>query len=239
MSLEHLCQALADMDVVEVGQYLEENMPVHPSHSKFYKVRWHGFSLGDSCNDFQLILNEHNGTHVDSFGHYIDRPGFEFIDQVPLDKLWGPCVTVDATFLGPHETLEKEHLLDWEARHGAIRPGDGVLFDFGWMQYWDLRPNEGHFCHDFPGVGASAAAYLVERGVRMVGVDTLSVDKDGADHDPAHNTLLSNKVPVVENLRNLDRLHDRRGYFVVLPLLIRDGSASPVRPVVLVDRQID
>ena len=51
--------------------------------------------------------------------------------------------------------------------------------------------------------------------------------------------LLSNKVPVVENLRNLDRLHDRRGYFVVLPLLIRDGSASPVRPVVLVDRQID
>lgn len=236
MSLEKLCAAMDDMEIVEVGQYLEEGMPVHPSHSKFYKVRWHGFALGDSCNDFQLILNEHNGTHVDSFGHYIDKPGFELIDEMPLDKLWGPCVTVDATFLREHETLEKEHLVDWEAEHGPIRAGDGVLVDFGWMQYWDVRPGGGRFCRDYPGVGASAAAYLLEKGVRMVGVDTLSVDKDGADGDPAHNTLLGNRIPVVENLRNLGKLHERRGYFVALPLLIRAGSASPVRPVVLVER---
>ena len=69
----------------------------------------------------------------------------------------------------------------------------------------------------------------------MVGVDTLGVDKDGADNDPAHHILLSNKIPIVENLRNLDKLHEVRGYFVALPLLIRDGSASPVRPVMLVD----
>lgn len=236
MSLQQLCDALEDMDVVELGQYLEEGMPAHPSHSRFYKVRWHGFALGDACNDFQLILNEHNGTHVDSFGHYIDKPGFEFIDQVPLEKLCGPCVTVDATFLKDGETLEREHLTAWEAAHGPIRPGDAVLVDFGWMAYWDLRPNDGRFCHDYPGVGATGAAYLVERGVRLVGVDTLSVDKDGADGDPAHNALLSHRIPVVENLRNLACLHGRRGYFAALPLLIRDGSASPVRPVVLVDR---
>ena len=153
MSLLQLCEAVKDMEVVEVGQYLEEGMPAHPSHSRFYKMRWHGFCLGDSCNDFQLILNEHNGTHVDSFGHYIDKPGFEMIDAVPLEKLWGPCVTVDATFLKDGETLEKEHLLAWEKVHGEIRPGDGVLIDFGWMQYWDVRPNDQRFCHDYPGVG--------------------------------------------------------------------------------------
>ncbi|MDD3347636.1 cyclase family protein [Oscillibacter sp.] len=236
MSLENLQEALRDMDVVELGQYLEDDMPAHPSHSKFYKVRWHGLQLGDGCNDFQLIMNEHNGTHVDSFGHYINKPGFEMIDRVPLIKLCGPCVTVDASFLKEHETLEKAHLMAWEAVHGPIREGDGVLFDFGWMRYWALRPNDRKFCHDYPGVGESAAAYLVEKKVRMVGVDTLSVDKDMAGTDPAHNALLSHKIPVVENLRNLDQLHDRRGYFVALPLLIRDGSASPVRPVMLVDR---
>lgn len=236
MSLDKLCEALQDMEIVEVGQYLEDGMPVHPSHSRFFKMCWHGFCLGDPCNDFQLLLNEHNGTHVDSFGHYIDRPDFELIDKVPLEKLWGPVVTVDATFLHSHETIEKDHLLVWEQIHGEIRRGDGVLFDFGWMHYWALRPNEGRFCHDYPGVGATAAQYLLERGVRMVGVDTLSVDKDRADGDPAHNTLLGNKIPVVENLCNLGRLHDRRGYFITLPLLIRDGSASPVRPVVLIDR---
>jgi kynurenine formamidase len=236
MSLQKLCEALSDMELVEVGQYLEEGMPTHPSHSKFYKVRWHGFQLGDTCNDFQLILNEHNGTHVDSFGHYIDQPGFAFIDQIPLETLCGPCVTVDATFLKARETIEKEHLLAWEAAHGPIQAGDGVLFDFGWMKYWNLRPNDRQFCHNYPGVGATAAAYLAEKRVRMVGVDTLSVDKDQADSDPAHNLLLSHRIPVVENLCNLEKLHDKRGYFIALPLLIRDGSASPVRPVVLVDR---
>lgn len=237
MSLRDLQAALMDMEVVELGQFLEENMPVHPSHSRFYKVRWHGFRLGDPCNDFQLIFNEHNGTHVDSFGHYVDQPGFEFIDEVPLEKLCGPCVTVDSSFLGPRETLEKEHLLAWEAQYGPIQEGDGVLFDFGWMQFWALRPDDYKFCHDYPGVGASAAAYLVEKKVRMVGVDTLSVDRYEAGTDPAHNTLLFNKIPVVENLRNLPLLHGKRGYFLALPLLIRDGSASPVRPVVLVDRE--
>ena len=236
MSLEALCDSLRDMEVVELGQYLEENMPTHPTHSKFYKNRWHGIALGDICNDFQIVMNEHNGTHMDSFGHYIDKPGYEFIDKVPLNKVWGPCVTIDATFLGEHETLEREHVLEWEKTHGSIRSGDGVLIDFGWMKYWALRPNESKFCHDFPGVGASAAEYFVEKGVRMVGVDTLGVDKDMADGDPAHHALLSNRIPIVENLCNLGKLHDKRGFFCALPLLIRDGSASPVRPIVLVDK---
>lgn len=236
MSLEALCSAMRDMELVELGQVLEENMPTHPSHSKFYKTRWHGIALGDVCNDFQLVLNDHNGTHIDSFGHYMSQPGYEMIDKVPLEKIWGPCVTVDATFLREHETIEREHLLTWEREHGQIRRGDGVLFDFGWMQYWALRPNEKKFCHDFPGIGASAAEYLVEKDVRLVGVDTLGVDKDMADGDPAHHILLSSRIPLVENLCNLGLLHDRRGFFFALPLRIRDGSASPVRPVMLVDR---
>ena len=236
MSLQQLCTALENMEVVELGQYLEDRMPVHPAHSKFYKLQWHGVELGDACNDYQLVLNEHNGTHVDSFHHYIDEPEYEWIDKVPLSKLCGPCVTIDATFLKDHETLEKEHVLAWEAAHGAIQTGDAVLVDFGWMKYWALRPNEGRFCHDYPGVGASAAQYFLEKGVRLVGVDTLSVDKDMAGTDPAHHTLLSNRIPIVENLNHLGELHNKRGYFVALPLLIRNGSASPVRPIVLVDR---
>ncbi len=236
MSLAQLTAALSDMDVVELGQYLEEGMPTHPSHSHFFKMRWHGFKLGDVCNDFQLVLNEHNGTHIDSFGHFIDKDGFEMIDEVGLESICGPCVTMDATFLKAGESLEKEHIQAWEQTHGDITPGTAVLFDFGWMQHWDLQPNHHHFCHDFPGVGASAAAYLVEKKVRLVGVDTLGVDTDGAPGDPAHNTLLGNRIPIVENLVNLGKLHDKKGYFLCLPLLIRKGSASPVRPVVLIDK---
>jgi kynurenine formamidase len=68
----------------------------------------------------------------------------------------------------------------------------------------------------------------------MVGVDTLSVDAFYADNDPAHNILLSNKILVAENIKNLEKLYGKKGYFIMLPLLIKDGSASPVRPIVLI-----
>jgi kynurenine formamidase len=236
MSIAQLEAALQDTRIIELGQYLEERMPSHPSHSKFYKTLWHGFQNGDSCLDYQLILNEHNGTHVDSFGHYINKPGYELIDEILPASLCGPCVTIDATFLKDRETLEEQHIVAWEKERGQeIQAGEIVLLDFGWMRHWALRPNEGHFVANYPGLGGKGAEYLVQRGVKMVGVDTLSVDADKALGDPAHNALLSNRVAVVENLRNLEKLHDKRAFFVVLPLLIRGGSASPVRPIAIID----
>ncbi|MDR1315792.1 MAG: cyclase family protein [Spirochaetales bacterium] len=237
MSIAQLAEAVKDAQIIELGQYLEEKMPTHPSHSKFYKMVWHSFANGDSFLDHQLVLNEHNGTHVDSFGHYMNKPGYELIDKLPLRSLCGICVTIDASFLKERETLNEEHITAWEQGHGQIQPGEIVLIDFNWMRYWDLRPNERRFVSGFPGLGASGAEYLVARGVKMVGVDTLGVDADQADGDPAHNTLLSHRIPIVENLRNLDKLHDRKAYFVMLPLLIRNGSASPVRPVALIDAE--
>jgi kynurenine formamidase len=234
MTVSQLTTAVKGLKVVELGQYLEEKMPSHPAHSKFYKTVWHSHANGDPFLDHQLILNEHNGTHVDSFGHYINEPGYELIDKVPLSSFCGECVTIDAGFLKEHETLEKGHITAWEKIHGNIHKRDIVLLDFNWMQFWALRPKEYHFCHDFPGLGKTGAEYLVEKGVKMVGVDTLGVDADGAEGDPAHHELLSHRIPIVENLRNLSQLRGKRAYFVSLPLLIRDGSASPVRPIALI-----
>jgi kynurenine formamidase len=133
MGIAALEAALRDTEIVELGQYLEERMPTHPSHSKFYKTLWHGFSSGDPCLDYQLILNEHNGTHVDSFGHYINKPGYELIDEIPVRTLCGPCITIDARFLQDREVLEAEHITAWEQANGPIRGGDIVLLDFGRM----------------------------------------------------------------------------------------------------------
>ena len=236
MSLAALLQALEDMQVVDLGQTLEDHMPVHPTHSRFYKTLWHSPSFGDCCTDYQLILNEHNGTHVDSFRHYIPKEGYAWIDEIPLERFSAPCVTIDATFLGPCQVLTKEQIQAWEASHEAIRPGDAVLIDTGWMRYWATRPDDTNFTHNYPGLSGEGAQYLVERQVALVGIDTLGIDCWGADNDPAHNAILSNRIPIVENLNHLDQLHDKRGFFVMLPLKIRAGSASPVRPIALIQR---
>ena len=235
MSITQLCEALKGINIIELGQYLEEKMPTHPSHSRFYKTVWHSFENGDSFLAHQLILNEHNGTHVDSFHHFINKEGYELIDEIPVRSFSGICVTIDASFLKEKESLEEKHILEWERKNSRIEKGQIVLLDFGWMKYWKLRPDEKRFIHDFPGLGKTGAEYLVNCGVKMVGVDTLGVDSDGAPGNPAHVTLLSNRIPIVENLRNLDKLHGKKAFFVMLPLLIRGGSASPVRPIALVD----
>jgi kynurenine formamidase len=236
MSVDALIRALKDMRIVELGQYLEENMPVHPSHSKFYKMTWHSPSKGDICTDYQLILNEHNGTHVDSFGHFIAKPGYEYIDDIDIERFSAPCVTIDARHLDKRMGLSREDIIKWESEYGEIQEGDAVLIDTGWMDKWALRPDDHDFITEYPGLGATGASYLVEKKVKLVGVDTLSIDAYEAKNDPAHNALLSNRVLIVENLANLKELHGKRGFFVMLPLLIRGGSASPVRPIVLIDQ---
>ena len=235
MGIKQLSEALKGMNIIELGQYLEEKMPTHPCHSKFYRTAWHSFENGDAFLDYQLILNEHNGTHVDSFHHYINKDGYELIDEIPVRSFSGICVTIDASFLKEKESLEEKHILEWEQKNSKIEKGEIVLLNFGWMKYWKLRPDEKRFTGNFPGLGKSGAEYLVSRGVKMVGVDTLGVDTDGAPGDPAHLALLSNRVPIVENLRNLDMLLGKKAFFVMLPLLIRGGSASPVRPIAIVD----
>lgn len=236
MSLEKLNEALKDLEVVELGTVFEEQMPHHPLHSGFYKMLWQDYALGDSCRSYQLIVHEHNGTHVDSFGHFINEPGFEMIDKVPLSRLCGPCITVDATGLNEYEGLEEDAIRKWEAENSEIQEGDVVLLDFGWMRYWNTRPDELKFSHKYPGLGESGAKYLAAKGVRAVGLDTMSVDADLAPGDPAHHILLGNRIPIIENLCNLDKMHGKRGYFIVLPLLIKDGSASPVRPIALIEK---
>lgn len=92
------------------------------------------------------------------------------------------------------------------------------------------------FLKDWPGLDGEAAEYLVEKGVSLVGCDTLAVDAFGSEDNPAHYALLGNEVYVVENLKNLGVLPPW-SLFVALPLKVKRGSSSPVRAVALVPKE--
>ena len=237
MSVKKLIEAMQDIEIVDLGQVFEENMPAHPSHSRFFRMPWHSPALGDIATDYQLVINEHNGTHVDSFRHYIAKDGYEWIDGIPLERFQAPFVVIDATYLGKCETLSLEAVKQWEAENGEIEKGCAVLVDTGWMRYWANRPDDQMFTRGYPGLSGEAAQYFVDKGVGLVGIDTLGIDCFDADGDPAHVALLTNKVLIVENLNNLGKLHGKKGYFIMLPLKLKDGSGSPVRPIALIDKE--
>jgi len=235
--LESLLASLRAARVIDLSQALEEHMPSFPTHSKFHRNLWGSYWHGDRSLHYQLVLSEHNGTHVDAPAHFISDAKPEAhvtIDQVPAGRLIGRGVRLDCREFGEGDYVGGDFITRWEGQHGAIQAGDIVLFDFGWSAHWALRPANRRYLTDWPGVGMDAAEYLISKPVAALGVDTLSPDPPQAlQTRPIHPVVLEKQVLIVENLANLDQLPDFF-VFVALPLRIRGGSGSPVRAVALV-----
>lgn len=232
-----LLAALHTATVIDLSQTLEEHMPHYPTHSKFFHNLWGSYWHGARSTTYQLVMNEHNGTHVDAPSHFVNDANPQAhvtIENVPLARLLGRGVRVNCQGMRAGEYVSRQRLMDWEGQHAALAAADIVLFDFGWSGNWGLRPNDRAYAEDWPGVGMDAAEYLISRRVAALGVDTLSPDPPEALRTrPIHNPILENQILIIENLRNLDQLPDFF-LFLALPLKIRAGSGSPIRPVALI-----
>jgi arylformamidase len=169
---------------------------------------------GDRYNLTRLDLGVHTGTHVDAPVHFIPDGGG--VETLPLDAFFGPAWVVDAT--GHHRDLD-EGMLD--IPDGAER----VLLQTNNSRLWDLDT----FSPDYIGLMPAAAEMLVARGVRLVGIDYLSI-APAADPVPTHLVLLHAGVVILEGL-------DLRGVapgsyeLRCLPLLIPGSDGAPARAV--------
>jgi kynurenine formamidase len=223
--------------VIDLSQVLEEHMPHFPTHSMFFHNLWGSYWHGGRSLSYQLVMHEHNGTHVDAPAHFISdaQPQAHVtIENVPFARLLGRGARLSCQGMKAGEYVSKTQLIDWESQHGALEAGDIVLFEFGWAAKWGLRPNDQRYVEDWPGVGMDAAQYLISKQIAAIGVDTLSPDPPEALRTrPIHPVVLEKQVLIIENLCNLDQLPDFF-LFLALPLKIRAGSGSPIRAVALV-----
>jgi kynurenine formamidase len=237
MDLTNFCDELSRANLIDLSQTLEEHMPTFPTHSKFFHNMWGSYWHGGRSLSYQLVMNEHNGTHVDAPAHFISdaKPHAHVtIEHVPLTRLLGRGVRLDCRSFKEGEYVPRSFVVDWEAKHGALKSSDIVLFNFGWSERWEIRPNDQRYAANWPGVGMDTAEYLIEKSVDALGVDTLSPDPPEAlQKNPLHPVVLEKQLLIVENLCNLDLLPDFF-VFMALPLKIQGGSGSPIRAVALV-----
>ena len=173
---------------------------------------------GDVCNLSLLTLGSHTGTHVDAPYHFLaDGPR---LGQVPLDRMVGEALVAD---------LRGRPAVDAAALAGVpLRAGDILLCrtDNSWR--WD----EPDFQRDFVYVTDDAAALLVERGVKALGIDYLSIEQFGSPDFPVHHRLLGAGVFVIEGL-DLKAVEPGRYTLVCLPLKFPDLDGAPARAVLL------
>jgi kynurenine formamidase len=235
--LAALMAAVRSARLIDLSQTLEEHIPTFPTHSRYFHNLWGSYWHGARALTYQLVMNEHNGTHVDAPAHFVSdaKPqAHTTIERVPAGRLVGRGARLDCRHLKEGDCVGADFIRAWEQKHGALEAQDIVLFNFGWSARWKLRPDDAAYVTDWPGVSMEAAKYLVEKCVAALGVDTLSPDPPAAlASNPIHPYVLERQVLIIENLANLDQLADFF-LFLALPLKIAGGSGSPIRAVAFV-----
>lgn len=231
---EALIAAIGQMRVVDLSHTIEERMPVFRTHPQYFHMKWH---TDDPATLHQLLISEHAGTHLDAPLHFYSDPSDPrriALDHVPLTSCIGRAVKFDFLALPHASELSAEDIREKESAQGTpLRQGDAIVLRFGWDAKWAPVPAGNEFTSAWPGISRSAAHYLVERGVRLVGTDCLGIDSSATADLGAHFTLLERGILIVENLRNLGAV-PTLFLLLTLPLKIRDGSGSPIRAVGLV-----
>ncbi|MBH0203037.1 MAG: cyclase family protein [Nitrospira sp.] len=195
----------------------------------------------------RMEIPEHGGTHIDAPIHF--ARGKQTLDQIPMEHLIGAAIRIDVTESCGRDRDYRVTISDlerWEAEHGRIPNQAIVLLNTGYARFWpsrkdylgtELRGQEGVRALHFPGLHHEAAAWLVrERHVKAVGIDTASIDYGQSTKFETHVALLSQNVPVFENLANLPDLPDRGFDVIAIPMKIAAGTGGPLRIIAVVSR---
>jgi arylformamidase len=175
---------------------------------------------GQAANVSQLSLGLHTGTHVDPPHHFDDR-GMT-VDQLPLDVLIGRAWVCD---VAAERDVEVFHLLGsvpQDATRLLLKTRNSLL--------WHNEVRE--FTPDFVALSEDAARWIVQRGIQLLGVDYLSLERPGSAAHSVHHTLLEAGVVVAEGL-DLSSLASGWYNLCCLPLKVAHGDGAPARAVAI------
>jgi arylformamidase len=212
------------MVIYDISLPISESLVVWPGDPPVRITQPYHLDRGDAATVTRLDMGAHTGTHVDAPAHFI--PGGSGVDELDLHVLVGPALVVHA--------LEAA-LLSADVLDGLpIRPGsERVLFRTRNSDRW-ARGERGfarQLAEDFVAITEDGAHWLVERGVRLVGVDYLSVGPFNAPA-PTHRILLRAGIVLVESL-NLSGVGPGVYRLVCLPLKITGSDGAPARAILM------
>ncbi|ORT57140.1 cyclase [Streptomyces sp. CB03238] len=248
---------------------MRRGMPQSPNHPPYRMLleRRHGDMVradGGSAANELIVTGGHVGTHVDALAHVSQdghlhggvparnvqgHEGFSALGIGEFPPYVGRGVLLDiarlhgvATLPAGHEVTAGE-LAAAERAGAAVRPGDAVLVATGWSRLWHDADTFVGTAGGAPGPGVEAARWLADRGVRVVGGETIAFERiaPGKGHAtlPVHRMLLVEAgIHIVETMRLYELADAGADEFllVLAPLPLVGATGAPARPLAVVDR---
>jgi len=202
--------------LIDISQPVAPGIPVWPGDTEYHRFWVMQMDRGDSCNVGSTTMSLHTGTHADAPLHF--RQGGVSISEVALDVYFGPALVVDA-LNAPQITVDYLNDLPESTP-------ERLLF----KTHSDMPET---FDTDFCCLSTDAARMLVGSGVKLVGLDTPSVDPFDSKTMESHHILTEGGVAILENLA-LQEVTAGVYELIAFPLKLVGMDASPVRAVLRV-----
>ena len=217
MIMNRLAGITAEM--IDISLPLHQRQPAWPDSTGF-SLRWvKRIDRGDSVNNSQVSFDVHFGTHIDVPFHFIGDEGLT-VDQVPLDVLIGPCAVIHLPDVKEVTSEELSEVVeDLKTERLLIRTDNSLLWKNGIPE----------FRRDYTAVSSDAARWITRQGIRLVGIDYLSIGNMENGRD-VHRILLDAGVMVLEGL-DLSRATTGRYELLCLPLNIVGAEGAPARAI--------
>ena len=216
MICEEQMKGVIFMKLYDISMSINENIPVYGNKAGkgpvITTVNDHSTS---SIHESVISMNLHTGTHIDAPLHMIQ--GGSTFETIDISRLVTPCRVYD--FTGAEERITADDL-----RAKDIQPGSFILLKTRNSFFEGFDPR-------FVYVDASAAAYLSDKGIIGVGIDSLGIERAQPGHE-THKTLLGSGIIILEGLRLAD-IMEGEYKLIALPLRITGTEASPARAVLI------
>ncbi len=212
----------------DLSQPVFEKCPGWPTY-EMTTFRYEAFYPNDGYTAEQITMNSHTGTHVDAPFHF--DPSGKTIDEFSVDTFCGEAIIIDLRKkIHKKEGIGKDHLEPYSDR---INSGMIVLFNTGWSQ---KRGYSLEYFHDWPYLAKDGAEWLLEKRVKGVGIDCMSMGGwyEGTGR-PCHEVLLPANIWILEEINIPEELNQyEKCWLFAFPIKLRGFSGAPARAVVAV-----
>jgi arylformamidase len=207
------------MTIFDISLDISPSLPVWPGDPAIQLKQISFMDKGDVCNVSHLAMGVHAGTHVDAPHHFLNDG--RTVENLDLEVLTGKAYLVQ--FADAKNAISEKILSEAGIPEGVVR----LLIKTRNSKLWAMGEDE--FSKEFVAISADGAEWLVRRGIKLVGVDYLSVAPFG-EGLPTHKILLEAGIIALEGL-NLSSVS--QGYFELycLPLKLMGSDGAPARAI--------